>query len=82
MTQLQHIQQLFMQAIFDAGQADLASNELSEYLKHNAGLSSQQQIAIYRDSVYGSLSSALAQIYPVCKKLVGDEFLISWRHNI
>jgi len=74
MTQLQHIQQLFMQAIFDVAKADLASDELSEYLIHNAGLSPQQQIAIYRDSVYGSLSSALAQIYPVCKKLVGDEF--------
>ena len=74
MSQLQQIQQLFIQAIFDDNSASSAINELAVYLVHNNQLSSDKQISIYRDSVFGSLSTALAQIYPVCRKLVGEEF--------
>ncbi|MCW8955374.1 MAG: DNA-binding domain-containing protein [Gammaproteobacteria bacterium] len=74
MSQLQHIQELFMHAIFNGSEDNPAINELGKHLTHNNRLSPQQQIAIYRDSVFGSLSTALAQIYPVCKKLVGADF--------
>ena len=36
--------------------------------------SAQQQIQIYRDSIFGGLSKALANIYPVSVKLVGQTF--------
>ncbi|MFW2372301.1 MAG: putative DNA-binding domain-containing protein [Gammaproteobacteria bacterium] len=74
MSQLHCIQQLFMKAIFESNNVNTATDKLAEYLKHKKDLSPQQQIAICRDSVFGSLSLALSQIYPVCRKLVGDEF--------
>lgn len=74
MSQLHHIQDLFMHAIFNTSENSPASNELAKYLTQNDRLSPQQQITIYRDSVFGGLSTALSQIYPVCKKLVGEEF--------
>ena len=32
------------------------------------------QLDLYRNSVFGGLLKAITEIYPVCKKLVGDEF--------
>ena len=36
--------------------------------------SSQQQLSIYRNSYQGGLLKAMIDIYPVCKRLLGDEF--------
>lgn len=33
-----------------------------------------EQLAIYRGSLFGGLARALREVYPVCRKLVGDEF--------
>ena len=37
-------------------------------------LSSSQLLSIYRGSILGGMTSALAQIYPVCNKLVGGNY--------
>lgn len=34
----------------------------------------QNQVAIYRESIFGSFIKALSETYPVCKKLVGEKF--------
>ncbi len=37
-------------------------------------LSVSEQLAIYRESILGGMSKALAEVYPVCRQLVGDHF--------
>ena len=37
-------------------------------------LSSRELLSIYRSSILGGMTSALAQIYPVCNKLVGGNY--------
>ncbi len=37
-------------------------------------LSAHQLLGIYRGSILGGLSKALAEAYPVCRRLVGDRF--------
>ncbi len=39
-----------------------------------AALSARERLAIYRGSVFGILTKALAEIYPVCRRLVGEPF--------
>jgi len=74
MSQLNQLQSLFMDAVFDGPENNPAIAQLSQYLTDKPQLTAEQQIAIYRDSVLGGMTSALNQIYPVCNKLVGDEF--------
>jgi hypothetical protein len=40
-------------------------------------LSAQQVFAIYKSSINGALQGTLKEIYPVCNKLVGDDFFIA-----
>ena len=42
-----------------------------------AALSAEQRVAIYRSSILGSLQNTLSEIYPVCQKLVGDDFFFA-----
>ena len=74
MSSMQHIQSLFMDAIFKGQDNNPAIGVLGGYLLASEALDPYQQIAIYRNSVIGGLCTALAQIYPVCRKLVGDAF--------
>lgn len=37
-------------------------------------LSVHEQLAIYRESILGGMSKALAEVYPVCHQLVGGDF--------
>lgn len=74
MNSLIHIQNLFYEAIFNGPNNNPAATALQPFIEDKDTLSSQQQINIYRDSILGSLATALSQIFPVCQKLVGDDF--------
>ncbi|GGB44181.1 DUF2063 domain-containing protein [Oceanisphaera marina] len=57
---------LFMKALLDPEQA------LPTSLNPNPG--NQARFAVYRNNVRASLSQALADTFPVCQQLVGDDF--------
>ncbi len=61
-------QTLFTQSLFDGLSKTLAETLTTEE-KHQ-----QQRFAIYQNNVFYSLSQALGDLYPVIKKLVGDDF--------
>ena len=48
-------------------------NSVFELIK-SGNLSVSEQLAIYRESILGGMSRALAEVYPVCRQLVGDTF--------
>lgn len=50
------------------------ASTLQNLLRSRPGLDASQQIAIYRNSMRGAMTTALSDIYPVCKKLVGTRF--------
>lgn len=52
------------------------SNEILKMICSNQ-LSSHDHLEIYRKSVMGSFQKVLKEIYPVCLKLVGEEFFIA-----
>ncbi len=58
----------FMEAIYGSESAALDSIRASERL------SASQQLAIYRGSVYGTLTRALTEIFPVVERCVGKVF--------
>ena len=49
-------------------------SEILATLRDSAPLSPAQQLAVYRSSVAGGMTRALAQTYPVCRRLVGEDF--------
>lgn len=49
-------------------------NTIEQSLQHDSLNAKQQRFAIYQNNVFYSLSNALASLYPVIKKLVGDDF--------
>jgi len=57
-------------------QQAFANNDdsLEQLIVKTNALSSRQKITIYKNSIEAIKCGALAEIYPVCKKLVGDEF--------
>lgn len=67
---LYELQRSFLAALFDAHNGS-ALEEL--IVAPNEG-SAQAALRIYRDSVLGGLGKALAEVYPVCKALVGARF--------
>ena len=70
---LQQLQTLFMDAMFK-NPDNPAVNQLGQLLSDNKQLTAEEQITIYRNSVIGCMIHALRQTYPVCNRLVGDEF--------
>ena len=70
---LQQLQRLFMDAVFK-GANDPAVDQLGPLLSKNQRLTTEEQITIYRNSVIGCMIHALRQTYPVCNKLVGEQF--------
>lgn len=46
-------------------------------IKINSDLSEKEHLAIYQNSIFGALQKTLQEVYPVCNKLVGDEFFIA-----
>lgn len=49
-------------------------DELLSKISPSQKISPKEQIKIYRHNMSSGFNQSLAQIYPVCKKLVGDEF--------
>ena len=67
---LRDLQVQFIDGIF-RGDDELS---IGAYIKETESRSSAQQMAIYRGSIFGGLNKAMAETYPVCKKLVGEKF--------
>ena len=67
---LHELQQDFLTGLFDPQQ----QLPILQYIKQMEGKTAADQFAIYRGSVTGGLTKALAEIYAVCQKLVGKEF--------
>lgn len=67
---LHELQQDFMTGLFDPRQ----QLPILQYIKQTDGKTAADQFAIYRSSVTGGLTKALAETYEVCQKLVGKEF--------
>lgn len=67
---LPELQQHFLDALF----REQEQEAILALIDESSGRSAAEQLAIYRASVFGGLSKALAQIYPVCHKLVGQDF--------
>ncbi len=67
---LQALQETFIKQLTDF-QTD------SEFLKQLTpclSLSPEQQVAVYQNNVRGALQSCLAQIYPVCRTILGERY--------
>lgn len=58
--------------------SNLNSNnkEILTSIVSTENLSAEQRLGIYKSSIKGALQNVLMEIYPVCKKLVGDDFFI------
>ncbi len=52
------------------------SPSLQESFATHSTIASEQRFSIYQNNVFHSLSNALADLYPVVKKLVGDDFFM------
>lgn len=48
-----------------------------QHINFSQKLSAQKHLAIYQNSMRANLQNALKEIYPVCVKLVGEEFFIA-----
>jgi len=68
-TSLHELQQAFSDAIFDTGDKQILScvKGLSDDAKN-------KRLDIYRNNVFHSLTNATADLYPVIKRLVGEQF--------
>lgn len=74
MKTLAEIQAMFRDAVFETSAEQPAMQSLSRYVEPTAGLSSMQHLQIYRRAVVSTLQRALGEIYPVCQRLVGEQF--------
>lgn len=70
MSQLAALQSSIIKGIFDRKQLPSASL----CVKDQGELTAEQRLGIYRGSVHGILTQALADTFPVCKALVGETF--------
>ena len=74
MINMHTLQNLFIDAVFHESGSTPTSNQINDFISQNKNLSSIKQIEIYRNSIFGGLTAALKEIFPVCCKLVGDDF--------
>jgi hypothetical protein len=63
----------WQQSFYD-GLLDELSPSLQQSFQATSSESSKQRFAIYQNNVFYSLTTALGDLYPVIKKLVGDDF--------
>lgn len=66
---LEQLQQDFIAAIFNQDRETAL-----DYIKGDDRLDASERMGIYRGSVHGILTQFLADTFPVCKALLGDEF--------
>lgn len=71
MQPLHEIQQAFFRAVYE--------NEfiLSEQIKDTKNLNGESRLKVYQSSILGIQTDALAAVYPVLEKLVGEEFFLA-----
>lgn len=67
---LHELQTRFLKGIYDAS----VENDAYPYLQETRERTAEQQLSIYRGSIFGGLKKALAETYPVIKDLVGEDF--------
>ena len=67
---LHELQTNFLKGIYDSS----VENEAYPYLLETVEKTAEQQLSIYRGSIFGGLKKALAETYPVTKELVGEDF--------
>lgn len=68
MPSLREIQTAFAEGVLDGGPASLAGAVVER------GLSGSRRLQLYRNNTFASLTEALAAVYPVVQRLVGDDF--------
>jgi len=73
---LHHTQAALISVIFKSPHHNNEQNlqTASELICHQGDLTAKQRLGIYRGSVHGILTQALAATYPVCQALVGESF--------
>lgn len=67
---LHELQTAFLKGIYNLDHANAAF----PYIQVTKDKSEDEQLSIYRGSIFGGLKKALAETYPVIKDLVGDDF--------
>lgn len=72
---LADVQRLMRDALLAPPGTESAPVERAALLVHDSpGLPAAEHVRIYRRAVLGTLTRALADIYPVCRRLTGHEF--------
>jgi len=71
---LHELQSTLLDSIFNPALTEIKPNQT---ISETRGLSAAQQLDIYRGSVVSGMIGALAETYPVCKQLVGNDFFDS-----
>ncbi len=74
MTRLRELQVLVQAAVFEGETDGPALAAASEYINGTANLPPAEHLKIYRAGILGTLVRALGEIYPVCSRLVGEDF--------
>ncbi len=69
------------QEIAAALNANEGNANAPSYLKEKQPLTATQRLAIYRHSMQSGLLQALIMTYPVCKKIVGEDFFAAMVHQ-
>ncbi len=67
---LKSIQKSFIEQLSHS----LPEDEFLDYLETCGNLLPKQQLAIYQNNVRGALQTSLAQVYPVCRKILGENY--------
>jgi hypothetical protein len=65
---LRDLQKAFLEGIFTLDTPSAVLDQIQPSLK----LAAADHLEIYRGSIFGTLTKALAETYPVCRQLVGD----------
>jgi hypothetical protein len=69
---LKQLQETFYQGIFDPSATNI--KQASAYILTTKQLLESDRLSIYRGSILGGITTALTNIYPVCVKLVGENY--------
>lgn len=69
---LKQLQEAFYAGIFEPNENNI--KHASAYILNTAQLLEADRLSIYRGSILGGITTALMNIYPVCVKLVGENY--------
>lgn len=74
MTTLRDMQMMVRDAVFEAEADGPALRAVSRHLNAGSGMTPAEHLLIYRRAILGTLVRALDNIYPVCRRLTGQQF--------